>query len=187
MQRETILLVSLSLSATFATCECWSGILINGYWAGTQLYLPSNGGDVVNVSLGLNHYIHAAAVIHRSNVYNTGGLYASSQTVVQILNTLTNTTRVGRAMNVARYWHAATVAANYIYVCGGRNDSVYNFNSCERYSTKTEKWRIIQGLPIASAGLTMATLNGNVYTFGGYISLAFTTNTTHTYLNRELH
>lgn len=168
------------LSLTFVTCQSWSGMLINGYSAGTQIYLPLDEGNVVNVSLGLNNYIYTAAVIHNSIVYNTGGLRGSAQSIVQILQTLTNITRNGQPMNIARHSHAATVAANYIYVCGGCSGSTLCFpllNSCERYSIKTEKWRIIQSLPIDIKGHTMVTLNGSVYTFGGYkgtISMSFT-------------
>jgi hypothetical protein len=95
--------------------------------------------------------------------YFIGG---ASTNAVTIFDPSTNKSTPGTPMNVARYFHAATVVGDMILVCGGWNGSTV-FSSCEQYTPSTQKWNMFPSLPASTAYFVMATLNNRAYTFGG--------------------
>ena len=139
------------------SCDAWSGIVLDGSIAKTQLYIPGNlPSNTPNVNFGLLHQDGQAAVMFNGNAYFTGGGYPNPTSTVTIFKPSTNTSTVGAPLNVARYGAAATVVGDTIIVCGGSNGAT-DLSSCEQYNSSTQKWNMIASLPKSSAFFVMAT------------------------------
>jgi N-acetylneuraminic acid mutarotase len=161
---STILLFLFSTNAIAA----WSGIVMDGKWGNTQLYVPGNPPtNTPNVNFGLSHRYRHAAVMLNGRAYFISGVSANNTitNLVTIFNPSTNTSTTGAPLNVARHGHAATVVGDTIIVCGGAFNSTA-LSSCEQYNPSTQKWNMITSLPTPSVFFVMVTLNNRAYTFG---------------------
>jgi hypothetical protein len=149
------------------SCDAWSGIVMDGNYGNTQLYVPGNPPiNAPNINFGLPHLFGQAAVIFNRNAYFIGGSSGPVTNVVTIFNPSTNASTTGAPLNVARWGHTATVVNDMIIVCGGSNVST-DLSSCEQYNPSTQKWNMITSLSYTSTHFVMATLNNSAYTFGG--------------------
>jgi hypothetical protein len=148
------------------SCDAWSGIVMDGDYGKTQLYVPGNPPiNTPNVNFGLSHRVWQAAVMLYGKAYFIGGGIPTTNAVT-IFNPSTNISAMGAPLNVARGSHAATVVGDTIIVCGGENSST-TLSSCEQYNPSTQNWTMITSLPIPFRFFVMVTLNNSVYTFGG--------------------
>jgi hypothetical protein len=137
---------------------------------GTQLYVPGHPPvNTPNVDFGLSHLPYQTAVMLNGNAYFIGGGYPSPTNAVTIFDPTTNKSTSGTPMNVARYYHAATVVGDTIIVCGGYSNSSAHLSSCEQYTPSTQQWNMIPRLSAQIALFVMATLNNRAYTFGNYL------------------
>jgi N-acetylneuraminic acid mutarotase len=160
---STILLFLFSTNGISA----WSGIVMDGYYSNTQVYVPGNPPvNTPNVDFGLSHLPGQAAVMLYGKAYFIGGGYRPTN-LVTIFDSSTNTSTSGAPLNVVRYAHAAIVVDETIIVCGGYNSYEGILSSCEQYNPSTQKWNMITSLPTSSKYFAMATLNNRAYTFGG--------------------
>jgi hypothetical protein len=149
-------------------CDAWSGIVIDGYFGNTQLYVPGNPPiNTPNINFGLSHLFGQAAVMLDDKAYFIGGMFENYTVTnaVTIFNPTTSTSTTGTPLTIARHGHAATVVGDTIIVCGGEN-ALTDLSSCEQYNPSTQKWNMFTSLPTPSALFVMATLNNRTYTFG---------------------
>jgi hypothetical protein len=156
----TILLIVLQLHSL----DAWSAILMDGSGSGkTQLYMPDNLPpiSISNINYLLSHLTGQAAAMFKGHAYFIGG---ATTTAVTIFNPSINASMGGVPMNVARYYHAAIVVNDTIFVCGGNSNT-----SCEQYIPSAQKWNMITPLPVQTHRCPLVTLNNRVYSFGANI------------------
>lgn len=80
-------------------------------------------------------------------------------------------------MPTARHHAASAVVDGELYVIGGRSTERYsslpflNLNNNEKYDPKTDTWYQLEPMPSKRSGLGAASINGNIYVFGGQAPL----------------
>ena len=111
-------------------CNAWNAIIMDTLTTsgGTFLIQPNQVSHVTSVNFGLpNYYRGAAVTLPDGNVYFLGGSNSSltaTKTVTRF-SPSTNTSTAAAPMNIARYFHAATIVNNTIIVKGDRKVSLH--------------------------------------------------------------
>jgi hypothetical protein len=71
------------------------------------------------------------------------------------------------SMHIARYYHAAVLHAQYLYVLAGYSDSSV-LSECERYIWAESRWEVLPALPVACFAMSAVELDNSLYILGGY-------------------
>jgi hypothetical protein len=152
------------LRNTFAQTT-YNAVLMDGV-NGTQLYFPqSNQSPQNNINYGLEHCKFSIGLSLNNSAYFI------CDDLLKRFNPADQTTTPCANLITSREGASAAVLNNEIIVCGGRSTLKKDANllfSCEKYNPITNQWANIASLPTAVAQFAMATLNNNVYVFGGY-------------------
>ena len=142
-----------------------------------ELYDPSTGTWSLTGSLSVTLCCHSATLLQTGKVlvaggFELGGLHQDTVKSAELYDPASGTWSITGSLNVARYWHSATLLQDgRVLVAGGSNDGdlASTLSSAELYDPADGTWIVVSNLSASGGVFHTATLlpNGNVLVAGG--------------------
>lgn len=148
----------------------------DNYISSAELYNPASGTWSLTGSLNFDRAYHTATLLPNGQVLAAGGFgFVDGSPAIaipssaELYNPATGTWSVTGMLNVARYWHTATLLSNgQVLVAGGFGISGDVLSSAELYDPAAGTWSVTGSLNFARVWSTMTLLpNGQVLVAGG--------------------